>query len=564
MSLQPAPFQTLPMLIVHKVVEYLEGRARSSPIASLSGHNNNKAVLTPLLPVSESWRRAALISICDNCTLDFDYSRSAVEVDIPAWPADFSYPGFRKALLVKRVVVSAKLWRNMCDGLFCKTISKVQYEGVRFPSATTLVLLLSRDRNGGSSSETAISPEMVVSFARALRRLTPAVVSVVVDYLSVSTSETNHAQLYDTLVSELCHGSVKRVGVHSKIVSSPLSVNLRGTSDLTGIVHGFNISCVPFARLAYLNAPTLKTLAVRPASEADWTDLIFGGTTTPAGYASLTSLTVAIAGTPYSSIWAEIKDIAPFPVLSTLDISGSYPFDDDLLFRGNGGTMGSLRIPFSAIARNMLDRFRVLQRSGVTQMTRVCIDEVTEADREFLTANTGVSIKRPIHHILEVATALRTKDDLIDYRVYLAICNVPSTAILQRLDFDFEMMDINNIIALLVALPSLVSLTCGIEELEGNVAQIPTNERPKSLRAQHYPLSANFRVLRVPKAANSKVQNIAYTAMLLAVLCPNFIHADIPSSLRNNFGREIIWAAFSDPFEPYSDSLRRLVFKKAD
>ncbi|KAJ2884087.1 hypothetical protein H4R27_002348 [Coemansia aciculifera] len=560
MSLQLSSFQILPMLIVHKVVEYLEGRARNSIIPNLNEHNKNKAVLTPLLSVSESWRMAALVSICDNCTLDFEYSRSAVEVVIPAWPADFSYPGFRKTLLVKRVVVTAKLWKNMCDGLVCKTISRVQYEGVRFPSASTLVLLLTKDRNGGSSSDAAISPEMVACFARTLRRLTPAVVRVKVEFSSVSTSETNHAQLYDTLVSELCHGSVKRVSVHSTLVGSPLSVNLRGISELTGLTHGRNISCVPFARLAYLNAPTLKTLKARPGSEADWTDLIYGGTTIPTSYTSLRSLTLAIAGTPYSSIWEEVKDIAPFPVLSTLGISGSYPFDDDLLFRGNGGTMKTLRIPFSAIARNVLGRFGVLKRRGVTRMIRVCIDEVTEADREFLTTNTGVSIERPIHNILDVARSLSTNDD----HLYKAICNAPNTAILQHLDFDYESLDVRNIIDLLVALPSLASLTCGVGEFEESTALISANERPNTLHAKHYPLSTNFRMLRVPKTANSKAKDIAYAAMPLAVLCPNFTHVDISPNLRNDFGREIIWAAFSDPFEPYSDSLRRLVYKRAD
>ncbi|KAJ1650074.1 hypothetical protein GGF38_005928, partial [Coemansia sp. RSA 25] len=56
----PSPFQTLPMLIVRKVVEYLEGRSRNSFDLVFDKHNQNKAILIPLLLVSERWRMAAL------------------------------------------------------------------------------------------------------------------------------------------------------------------------------------------------------------------------------------------------------------------------------------------------------------------------------------------------------------------------------------------------------------------------------------------------------------------------------------------------------------------------
>ncbi|KAJ2414202.1 hypothetical protein GGF41_005826, partial [Coemansia sp. RSA 2531] len=465
-------FQTLPMLIVYKVIEYLEGRRRTAFNPDIDEHNKTKAVLTPLLSVSERWRMAVLDSICDNCKFDFDASCNSVEVTYPAWPTDFSYPQFRKNHLVKRVVVAATLWADLYIGKFCEVISRPQYESLMFSSATTLVLQLcksavnsSRSNSCGYSYNEKPATDIqgkVVAIAHSLLYLIPAVAGIMVVVLPNQVTQrsyggeyyygghhsqrTDFGDLYGKIVSELCQGGARSVQVLSKLVDSPLAFSFSAVSGLTSITHGLNVSCAPFAKLAYRNATTLKTLDLRMADKTEWTDLIYGGTTTSASYTSLISLALAISGISYSVTWTAIKDVAPFPVLSTLDISGGYPFDDDLLFRGNGGTMKSLRIPFSAIARNMLDRFRVLQRSGVTQMTRVCIDEVTEVDKEFLTANTGVSVERPIHHILEVATALRTNDDLIDYRVYLAICNIPRTAILQRLDFDFEMMDINNII----------------------------------------------------------------------------------------------------------------------
>ncbi|KAJ2440492.1 hypothetical protein GGF42_007607, partial [Coemansia sp. RSA 2424] len=84
------------MLIVRKVVEYLEGRSRNSFDRVLDKHNLNKAVLIPLLSVSERWRTAALMSVCDNCELAFDHYRRAVEIAYPAFPDDLSHLRVRK------------------------------------------------------------------------------------------------------------------------------------------------------------------------------------------------------------------------------------------------------------------------------------------------------------------------------------------------------------------------------------------------------------------------------------------------------------------------------------
>ncbi|KAJ2467774.1 hypothetical protein GGI03_001380 [Coemansia sp. RSA 2337] len=100
----PLTFQILPMLTMHKTVEYLKGRSKYSIGLNMDKHNKSKAVLTPLLSVSERWRRAALESICDNCALDFDHSHEAREIVFPAWPADFKLAQLRKSNMAKSVV----------------------------------------------------------------------------------------------------------------------------------------------------------------------------------------------------------------------------------------------------------------------------------------------------------------------------------------------------------------------------------------------------------------------------------------------------------------------------
>ncbi|KAJ1823224.1 hypothetical protein LPJ60_001747, partial [Coemansia sp. RSA 2675] len=68
------------MRIVYKIVEYLEGCNRYLFSPDIDSHNKCKAVLTPLLSISECWRVAALDSTCDNCQLDFNTEREAIEI----------------------------------------------------------------------------------------------------------------------------------------------------------------------------------------------------------------------------------------------------------------------------------------------------------------------------------------------------------------------------------------------------------------------------------------------------------------------------------------------------
>ncbi|KAJ2253058.1 hypothetical protein GGI13_002915 [Coemansia sp. RSA 455] len=535
-----SPFQTLSMLIVHKVVEYLEGRRKNFVTPDIAEHNKKKSVLVPLLFVSERWRSAALESICDNCEISFDYSRRAVEMDFPAWPTDFSYPGFRKAPHVKRVVVKVGLWRDMCDDTFTKTIARPQYEGVSFPSANSLVVELRQASNSsfGYNYSGQTSQEQVVNLARSLLQLVPAATGVVVRFVSTNTTEPTHMQLYKTLVSEFYQGRVDTIRVDSELSGAPLVLGLNSATGLTSIAHGPNVACA---------------------------SLIYGGMTILAIYSQLKKLSLTVLDTSYVSTWAAIEDIAPFPALLVLSVDGGYPFDDDLLFRGNGATMQSLHIPFSAIARNGLGRFNVLKRSGVTKMSRISTGYVTELDKSFLVANTDAPIARQVRHMVELATRLKYATDTTGYTIFHSICAAPNTAILQHLEFAQLSCAVDDIIKLLVALPSLVSLSCSIRELQAVLEAIPSKERPSRLCAQYYPLSTNFRMLRVAYLSDTiTTEAIAYAAMLIAILCPNFVQVNLPLKQRRDFGREIAWAMVNSTFKPYADSISRLIYQESN
>ncbi|KAJ2755158.1 hypothetical protein GGI19_001868 [Coemansia pectinata] len=495
-----SPFQTLPTLIVEMVVEYLEGRPRSELNQDMTEHQNSKAILTPLLSVSECWRAAALSSICDHCELTFDHRHQVAKVTIPALPADFSYRGFRQAPLVKRVMVTANLWRDMCDGAFCKTMSTVLYESLLFPSASVLWVCLDEDEDedydsdSDSDSDSEITQEQVTRFACSLLKLVP------------------------------------------------------------------NATCVA-VKLLVINNSTLEVLDIERVEESDWRNLIYGSTDVPATYTNLTYFDIHILDVPYSSTWAAIADTTPFPILSSLGIYDYYPFDDDVLFRGNGGTLQYLCIPFSALARSVFGRFDIFKRSGVRRMNRISIGKVTNEDDAFLEGNADGHIGRSLQRVYEVAATLRVKNDSSERHMFNALKSAPRLANIQHLYFSRETFKLDDLVCLVAALPSLVSISCTVSGIGPEIEAISEDKRPSSLRTKHYPLSNNFRKLRILTSSNTPTQDIAYIGMLLAVLCPKFGHVDLSSELRYMFNREIAWAMINDPFRPYSSCLERLVYR---
>ncbi|KAJ2822862.1 hypothetical protein FBU31_004464 [Coemansia sp. 'formosensis'] len=263
---------------------------------------------------------------------------------------------------------------------------------------------------------------------------------------------------------------------------------------------------------------------------------------------------------PYGANWEAIEDVEPFPALSTLKVSGTYPFDDDLLFRGNGKTLQNLHVPFSALAKGVLGRFGVFKRSGITRMNQVRTDVVTMADKEFIAANADSTIETQVHSILKVSSSLVIMGDTDECHMYLAIYAAPNMTLLQHLEFATLVLDASHIFQVIAALPNLVSLTCKVSGCGPDIEAIPENVRPKNLFAKYYPLSNRFRNLHITDVANASAEDTAHLAMLLAVVCPSFSAANVSPDLRRDFSREIAWCMLNAAYQPFANSLRGLIY----
>ncbi|KAJ2054707.1 hypothetical protein GGH13_008116 [Coemansia sp. S155-1] len=409
---------------------------------------------------------------------------------------------------------------------------------------------------GDSPHHTSAEKTVVVNFAHRLKRLAPAATDLHLFITPTGGTQARHTQFHGLLISTLCRAGIKGVHVYAEQATIPVSLDVQCLSLLTKITQGKGVACGPFARLAYLNANTLQMLSINVGTEDDWLGLIYGGSKVSATFHRLDELILQFTDVSYEEIWTAIDFLAPFPALWMLEVFDRYPFDDDLLFRRNGKTMKHLRIPFCALVENIMGRFKVLSRSGVSRMDLVRIeavldaddaddtddvddvddagdaDDADDADDEFEAERVDAAIKQQLHCILKTTAALFISEDTFDMLLRATIEAAPSTSTLRHLNFGGVEFCLGGVIKVIAALTSL-----------------------------YYPLSKKFKVLRVLGTDVPLVDEVASVAMHIAVVCPNFAFVDLPHEHRKEFSLEIARAIAKRPFRPFADSIRHLMFK---
>ncbi|KAJ2767221.1 hypothetical protein GGI18_005840, partial [Coemansia linderi] len=135
--------------------------------------------------------------------------------------------------------------------------------------------------------------------------------------------------------------------------------------------------------------------------------------------------------------------------------------------------------------------------------------------------------------MLQAVTQLRLVNDTSDMQLLKVIKTTPHSAVLEHLSFHNLPLDTDNIIEIISALPSLVSLNCELKRSARSVKALPANKQPSVLHERHYPLSSNFRELAtITDEGDASTKQIAVVAMQLAVLCPKFTFVDMSPDMR--------------------------------
>ncbi|KAJ2880185.1 hypothetical protein FB639_002893 [Coemansia asiatica] len=117
-----------------------------------------------------------------------------------------------------------------------------------------------------------------------------------------------------------------------------------------------------------------------------------------------------------------------------------------------------------------------------------------------------------------------------------------------------------DIIRIIKHLPSLGDLHSGISQTGFSSYMMDQSLLPSFCIKTYSPMPRNFRCWTVLDCTRVPMQTICLTAMILAIICPQFTFAALPLSRMPKYSETIRTMLGTEPFDWHTDSINRLVF----
>ncbi|KAJ2733600.1 hypothetical protein IW152_002970 [Coemansia sp. BCRC 34962] len=251
-----------------------------------------------------------------------------------------------------------------------------------------------------------------------------------------------------------------------------------------------------------------------------------------------------------------VAQAVPFPRLRQLTVAGTYPFGDDILFRGNEDTLELLDIELDKNMVAMLKRFSVF--TAVSHPRLRCV-------------KTRLSYSPALDHLETASARLRF---LLDIAPAAAIREMRGVSFwlpsslpvfsgyidIQLLSLPDTRLTLWNTITLVNSLPLLSEIHSPSPIIGTLPAEATMDMLPEFVISNHASTNKTFRCWRVTYEEKwvSKGETVS-CVLLLALACPSFDHVLTNSPNRHLFMVHMKEIMNTDIFRPYASRLQPLL-----
>ncbi|KAJ2460565.1 hypothetical protein GGF42_000759, partial [Coemansia sp. RSA 2424] len=365
-------FQTLPLLVVDLIVDYVVGGSRLQLARVSSGKLAAVRLLQPLLSVSHNFRAAVQPRIFNRYVLDLntpDY-----ETDIRSAPQSTSN-GPNAHLMAKTLDINVGM-PCIYSGRALEMLTRAQYDSCVFPVVRSLTLncsfnLLSCQKD--KSINPAMASANTTAFSQRLLQIAPRARKLVVSNCDARGWSPCIAHDFRLLVSELVP-AVEQLEYNVKEQDHDIIPTFDGVCNLVHIDCVLDAGSNAFYQLARQCARSLRSLTLHlygTREPLDISELI----QYPGGgyvkYPLLQKLKLGAYAYPDSAQRPTFAGTVPFPILRDLCIMCKYPFGDDTPFRGNAATLKRLHLDLTPSLLNALRESRVFTYTSHPQLQHV-------------------------------------------------------------------------------------------------------------------------------------------------------------------------------------------------
>ncbi|KAJ2826300.1 hypothetical protein FBU31_003483, partial [Coemansia sp. 'formosensis'] len=559
-------FQLLPHHVVKLIVDHVSGCTRLQFDRKDAESNEYEILQQPLLGVCHSFRTLVHQRFCRKYALILDNDSDRAEVWFSSWPGCRLELGYPTHHLAKELSFRVDV-ESVCSGKALQMLSASPYEGCAFPLVRKLTFdliidlqgrydweLESDDTDGDNDNDSwesesdddypprkrYIYPQdttaNINAFAQRVKQMAPTVSEMDV------TPYDEAEKLFErgsTHILNLAKELFRIVEKHTVITrgSDPLVMylDLKPIRDLVRIEYFMDRYFSDVMPLITRNARTLQFLDI-DVGDGD----VSGFFRAPGGrgyleFPSMHTLKIN-ASRNKPSEKAVFKNIVPFPRLLRLSTIFDYPFGDDVVFRGNAGTLEFLELELAPETVSMLREYKVF--SPTSHPNLKCVNLRSPAPRIPSAFTTGIECMQFILNIAPGAP-VRVIPGLSKHPEDLtpALSMLRNHGCIQTLSLPDTTLSLMVAFSLIKSLPLLSDLhtsplTVGEPPQGVSMAMLPSH-----VRLTYAPMGKRFRCWHVKADWGTEVNYVemATFMLLLALACPNFDYAAVERKHREPF-----------------------------
>ncbi|KAJ2419126.1 hypothetical protein GGF41_004760, partial [Coemansia sp. RSA 2531] len=448
-------FQYLPHHVTQLIVNYVVGRIRTDSEGVITGEEQRKALLKPLLGVCSNCRSIALPLYCPYFSIDFTSVRPGGPKGYRPFSdcSDISFSVHRHSALALHIYINE--W-DVYTGESLKRLSGVSYNDLAFPMARSVTLYFDSNIFDGNSVPSAIVVESnITAFVQRVWQMVLKATSIGVIYIP-PCSPTKDTCYIGTLVSQLFQLSSHVTYFHHYGLDVPIRLQLDKICNLVSLDFKVDSYTCPSIELVRQNASTLQHLVLLSDFPADLAGLIQSPDGNYVMYPHLRDLKLRDESDDYTPERVAIKGVVPFPSLRHIRLLSCYPFGDDILFRGNSSTLERLELVMSDLLVSIIFDHNIFTPTSHPNLRRI----VTKYPPEEYPSqfDTPADALRFMLSICPGAPVREVEGDHSSSELVPALLMTLNYASIRVITLPFPGLELLDIISLARALPALSTL----------------------------------------------------------------------------------------------------------
>ncbi|KAJ2747281.1 hypothetical protein GGI20_000616 [Coemansia sp. BCRC 34301] len=537
-------FQILPYHISEKVVGHILGR-RHPPFDDVEyGPDDDIDLLLPLLWVCRSFRLVVYKKYCARYAIDLERYPWSHKPKWPEWPWHLRKRNHLGHHLVKQLDVAVDL-QSICSGSAIKKLSRRPFNGNTFPrvraidvvvvwsTAEEIELFMEDDQEERGATYPPKTEANVGALVQQIKRLIPVVNNISVKHIRYHDSMLQKVGRFSRNLAARFFRLPKRAHRLVATPHVPLEPSTDSVHSLVRISYAFRgetASCrEQLLQIVQRNAPTLRHLSLKAPTFVDISGLLQNADGGYVTYRHLNTLALSLCDSSSKPMPLVAGDIVIFPSLWDLTILKSYPFGDDVPFRGNAATLETMSIAAARDVCSMLRRHNVFTAASHPKLRRVSVTQPSDGILSYFESVTAY-----MQFVLAIAPGASERQFLGTHSwegLSAELRILQNHANIQVLALPELVLDFWEVTSLIEWLPVLSDLHCQ-STLLGVVYEDATPEvvdaRLKALRDLK---RVRFRRWRLGCRIREFLGLVVPCVLQLALVCPNFDCVSIPRSI---------------------------------